>query len=104
MLDYELGHLHFAMETFKSVERRDPAEILPDKLPDPFPYESNRDFVRETLKKEVDLRAKDGEFVSIDQESEATRRYRDRVNKDGSPSETVAAGYQWAPGTELHRK
>lgn len=104
MLDYELGHLQFALEMFKNIERRDPAEILPDKLPDPFPYESNRDFVRKTLKQEVDLRAKDGEFVSIDQESQATVRYREQVNADGSPSETVAAGYQWAPGTELRRK
>jgi hypothetical protein len=26
------------------------------------------------------------------------------LNTDGSPSETVAAGYIWTPGTELNRK
>jgi len=25
------------------------------------------------------------------------------VNADGSPSETVAAGYTWTPGTELNK-
>ena len=26
------------------------------------------------------------------------------MNSEGSPSETVAAGYVWQPGTELTRK
>jgi len=26
------------------------------------------------------------------------------VNADGSPSEIVAAGYAWSPGTELTKK
>ena len=30
-----------------------------------------------------------------------SREYRERLNRDGSPSETVAAGYVWRPGTEL---
>jgi hypothetical protein len=28
-------------------------------------------------------------------------RYRDQLNRDGSPSDTVTAGYVWMPGTEL---
>src|ERR671928_2146043 len=28
-VDYELGHLHMVMELFKTIENRDPAEILP---------------------------------------------------------------------------
>ena len=27
--------------------------------------------------------------------------YRAQLNSNGSPSEAVAAGYQWKPGTEL---
>jgi hypothetical protein len=27
--------------------------------------------------------------------------YRSQLNSNGSPSETVAAGYRWKPGTEL---
>src|SRR5690606_6395363 len=53
-LDYELGHMNLVMELFKKHEGRDPAEILPSALPDPIPYESQRDFVRATLLQEVD--------------------------------------------------
>src|SRR5215217_5068233 len=62
-LDYELGQLHFVAELFKQVENRDPAEILPAELPEPIEYRSHRQFVRETLAAEVDLRASGMEFV-----------------------------------------
>jgi hypothetical protein len=39
--------------------------------------------------------------VDREQEHERTRAYRDQLNSAGSPSETVAAGYVWRPGTEL---
>ena len=104
MLDYELGHLQVVIQMFKDGERRDPAEILPEKLPDPFPYASQRDFVRETLRGEVDLRAKGAQYVPTDQESQASIEYRKHLNSEGVPSETVATGYQWVPGGELRRK
>jgi len=99
-LDYELGHLHFVMELMKRVEKRDPTQLLPSTLPDPIRYESQRDFVRQTLAGEVDLRAVGTKFVR-GQESQATLRYRDQLNSEGSPSEMIAEGYRWAPGTEL---
>lgn len=34
----------------------------------------------------------------------ATRIYRTYMNSTGSPSDLVAAGYIWMPGTELTRK
>lgn len=102
-LNYELGHLHMVMELFKKHERRDPAEILPQTLPDPIGYESHREFVRTTLAGEVDLRAHGTNFVNKDQESAATQHYRQRLNEKGCPSEIVAAGYQWSPGTELNQ-
>jgi hypothetical protein len=104
LLEDELGHVRFVMELFKDVERRDPAEILPDKLPDPIPFKSQRDFVRRTLEAEVDLRAKGPDFVPADQEGEASREYRSRLNASGSPSEIVAEGYAWKPGTELREE
>jgi hypothetical protein len=104
MLDYELGHFHTACELMKHHERRDPQEIFPDKLPDPFPYQSNREFVREVLTREVSLRANGTEFVPESQESKASLAYREHMNSEGSPTEIVAAGYRWLPGTELTRK
>ena len=103
-VDYELGHLHFVMELFKEIEKRDPAEVLPETLPEPIEYKSHRQFVRETLNNEVDLRAAGTQFIHKDEEPErapASIAYRGQLNSEGSPSEIVAAGYTWTPGTEL---
>lgn len=100
-LDYEIGHLNYAMDIFKTMERRDPAEILPAALPEPIAYKSQREFVRKVLRQEVDLRANGTQFVDKSQEPERSLQYRRQMNSKGSPTQTVAAGYRWAPGTEL---
>jgi hypothetical protein len=104
MLSYELGHLRLVAELFKKYERRDPEEIIGDKLPDPIPFESQRQFVRATLAREVDLRASGPDFVPLEQEPQSSIDYRNHMNSEGSPSETVAADYVWQSGTELSRK
>jgi hypothetical protein len=103
-LDYELGHMHRVMELMKKHEKRDPLELLPESLPEPIPFATQREFVRETLAAEVDLSAKATQIVPKDKESAATLAYREAVNSGGSPSETVALGYRWAPGSELKLK
>lgn len=104
-VEYELGQLHYVMNLYKEIERRDPEEILPSELPDPIKYETHRDFVREVLAGETDMRAVGQDFVQAGQgESEATLAYRQQLNSEGSPSETVAAGYRWAPGTEIAKR
>jgi hypothetical protein len=105
--DYELGHLHMVMELFKEIENRDPAEVLPQTLPEPIEYESHRQFVRETLNDEVDLRAAGTRFINAEDELDQAPlsiAYREQMNSEGSPSEIVAAGYTWTPGTELVEK
>jgi hypothetical protein len=102
-LDYELGHLHVAMNHFQRLAHRDVAEILPKVLPDPIPIESQRDFVRKVLIDEKDLRAHGDRFVRKAQEPERSLEHRMLLNADGSPSEQVATGYRWRPGTELQR-
>ncbi len=104
MLSYELGHLHAVAELFKEHERRDPQEIIGNELPDPIPFESQREFVRATLAREVDLRTSGPDFVDLEQEPQSSIDYRNHMNSQGSPSETVAAGYVWQSGTELTRK
>jgi hypothetical protein len=103
-LDYELGHFQHVAGLFKHYERRDPMEILPDTLPEPIRFDSQRDFVRQVLSQEVDLRSKGTQYVPKSEESEASIRYRAHLNSSGSPSEMVADGYVWTPGTELIRK
>jgi hypothetical protein len=100
-LDYELGHVRLVAELFEKTERRDAAEVLPERLPEPIRYQSHRGFVRDVLRREVALAADGAEFVPRDQEPERSREYREALNADGSPSETVSAGYVWRPGTEL---
>lgn len=102
-LDYELGHLHIAIEQFHKHEGRDVAEVLPPELPDPIPIESQREFVRRTLAGEVDLRADGKQFVDKSQEPQRSINYREQLNAAGSPTEQVADGYRWRPGTELKR-
>jgi len=103
-VDYELGHLHVAMNLFKKHEKRDPAEVLPKSLPEPIDFSSQRKYVRRTLEEQVDFRANGRQIVSLEEESPLSVAYRDRMNREGSPSERVAAGYQWRPGTELAPK
>jgi hypothetical protein len=102
-VDYELGHLHYVMELFQRLEGRDPAEVLPATLPDPVEFKSHREFVRRVLSQEVDLRANGPDFVDKAELPPGHRSlvYRDGLNAQGSPSETVAAGYQWTPGSEV---
>jgi hypothetical protein len=100
-LDYELGHLHFVAELFENTEKRDAAEVLEEACPAPIRYESHREFVRDVLRAEVNLSAAGSEFVDRSQETKETQQYRTRMNAEGSPSDTVAAGYLWMPGTEL---
>jgi len=42
--------------------------------------------------------------VGLEQEPKSSLDYRNHMNSEGSPSETVAAEYVWQPGTELTRK
>jgi hypothetical protein len=102
-LSYELGHLHFVMDLMRSIEKRDPEALLPEALPDPVSFASQRKFVRETLEHEVHLRAAGPDVVPPEQESPASIAYRAQLNAEGAPSEIVATDYQFTPGTELNR-
>jgi hypothetical protein len=104
-LDYELGHLQVAMQLFKQTERRDPAEVLGDgKLPASIRFESQREFVRKVLAAEMQLRKDGTRFVDEDDEAVSSLAYRNQMNSQGSPSQSVSGGYQWTPGTELNRE
>jgi hypothetical protein len=105
-LEYELGQVRFVADLLEKHEKRDAAQILNDKLPAPISYESHRDFVRETLRGEVDLTARGPKFIRLADErpTDPSAQQRNQLNSEGSPTEQVAAGYVWAPGTELSRE
>ncbi len=100
-VDYELGQFHEVADLMKRMENRDPAEIVPETLPTPIDFSSQRKYVREILSTQVPLRANGPNFVPLEQESELSLAYRERINRAGSPSERIAAGYRWMPGTEV---
>jgi rubrerythrin len=104
-LDYELGHLQLVRKLFEDTEGRDAESVLPAQLPSPIEYKSHRKFVRQVLETEIPLRAVGTEFVREEElpEDSPSLAYAHHLNKEGSPSETVAAGYIWVPGTELLR-
>jgi hypothetical protein len=104
-LDYELGHFHEVLKIFKDTERRDPELVLGDgKLPPFIEYKSHREFVRQTIENEVDVRKDGTQFVDLKDEGKSSLAYREAVNAEGSPSTTVSESYSWAPGTELARE
>jgi rubrerythrin len=102
-LQMELGHLHFVMDLFRRYEKRDPAEVLPSTLPEPLLVGSHRDYVRRVLRDQVDLRSVGPNFVARDKlpSDWPSFAYQKQVNAHGAPSDVVAAGYRWTPGTEL---
>ncbi|MDC0743331.1 hypothetical protein [Polyangium mundeleinium] len=106
MVAYELGHLNHVMDLFRRVENRDPFEIIPTSLPDRIKYMSHRDYVRQVLKNEVHLRSVGTQFVPVGQvpPDSPSIAYNRQINAAGSPSQTVAAGYVYTPGTELVKK
>ena len=88
----ELGQLHAAGDLLRRYEGIEPSEILPAELPDtPVTFEPNKDYVRQILAAQVDLRA-DG-FNYVDDadlpDDHRSRRYRAIVNAGGNPSELV---------------
>jgi hypothetical protein len=105
-LAYELGQLHFVMDLMKDLDRRDPAQLLERNLPDAISFTSHREFVRKVLADETDLRAQGTRFIPAEEEGAESRsvKYRRQLNQSGSPSETIAAGYIWTPGTELSER
>ncbi|MGZ5621579.1 MAG: hypothetical protein ACXWFG_12010 [Methylobacter sp.] len=101
-LEYELGQFHFVRDIFEYNEKRDAHSIVPAVLPEPIAFESQRSFVRDVLRNEVNLRAKGTSFVDMSEESVASQTYRQRLHADGVPSEIVALNYIWTPGGEIN--
>jgi hypothetical protein len=102
-VDYELGQLHYVMGLMRQIEKRDPELLLPETLPEPIKFESQREFVRDVLSKEVGLSANGTQIVPRAQESQASLAYREQLNSEISPSELVTTDYQYTPGTEIER-
>ncbi|MGD9996504.1 MAG: hypothetical protein AB7L17_08865 [Ilumatobacteraceae bacterium] len=99
----EIGQLHAACELLRKFEGQDPEEILPRELPDtPVTFEPNKDYVREILATQYDLRTNGMDYVRVDDLPSDHRyfRFQDVMNGTGVPSEQVVQEDRDRRGTE----
>jgi hypothetical protein len=91
-LDMEIGQLHAASALLRKFEGVDPEEILPPALPDvPLTFEPNKQYVRDILQSQYDLRADGVRYVRLDELPDEHRYFEMQatVNAGGTPSEIV---------------
>jgi hypothetical protein len=91
-LGMEIEHLRVSCELMKRIEKRDPEEILPlSGFSEPLRFKPNKAYVRAILETQVNLTAKDSDFVPVATLPEDDRYflYQRRVNGDFSPTEEV---------------
>src|SRR5690606_20533484 len=85
-------HLRIACDLMRTIEKRDPEEILPIIGFDAgLKLQSNKAYVRDVLASQVDLTAKDAEFVPVSTLPNDDRYfdYQRRVNDQWVPTEEV---------------
>jgi hypothetical protein len=90
--DMEIGQLQVACDFMRRLEGREPADLLPASLPDvPVTFEPNKDYVRQVLAEQVDLRAHGTTYVDLADlpAGHAYFDYQETVNAGGAPSEQV---------------
>jgi hypothetical protein len=101
--DMEIGQLHAACELLRRYEGVEPEEILPPALPDPpVTFQSNKEYVREILATQYDLRTDGLTYVPVDQLPKDHRyfRFQQTLNGGGVPSEQVVDEDRAARGEE----
>ena len=91
-LDIELGHLQVAADLFKKYEKRDPEEVIGSEIVIPCRFKSQKNYVKEILKTQVDKRLEsEGEFTTISKLSSDWPSYQvqEKQNELGAPSENA---------------
>jgi hypothetical protein len=103
-LNMEITQLQVAAELLRKYEGKEAAEILPPALPQPTKFASNKDYVRKVLAEQIDLRTDGVDYVPADQTPGRTRRYQERVNAGGVPSEQVIEENRSKQGREYRHE
>jgi len=90
-LQMEIGQLHVACEMLRTFEGIEAEEILPPALPEPTRFQENKEYVREVLAAQVDLRSAGTDYVMLDDVPSdwPSKAYQERVNAGGVPTEEV---------------
>jgi hypothetical protein len=91
-LNMELGQLQEASRLLRKYEGREPVELVPLELPDvPLTFETNKEYVRDVLASQVDLRT-DGLFIVPEEQLPDDHRFfafQKTVNAAGNYGESV---------------
>ncbi len=90
-LAMEIEHLKRAADVVRTVEKRDPEEILPKTMPRALHFRSNKDYIRKVLDNQVWLTANETEFVPMDDLPKDHRffKYQEIVNAETVPSDKI---------------
>lgn len=91
-LAFELGHLQIASDLLKKHEKRDPEEIIGNKIVLPCHFETQKDYVTNILENEIDKRLdgkEDMGYTTIDKLPDDWASYNTQkiVNAKGAPTE-----------------
>jgi hypothetical protein len=106
-LNQEIEQLRFACEMMRSHEGIEPEEILPAMLPEPTRFQENKQYVREVLANQINLRTHGTQFVPLDQLPQDARyfTYQQQVNGGGMvPSEDVIDQHVHAQGSDYRHQ
>lgn len=103
-LEFEIGHLKTAAELFKKHEKRDPEEVIGDKVVIPNRFLSQKTYVTNILENEVNKRlTKDYGYTVIDELPDDWESYavQEKVGEDGAPTEMVIQVMGTVKGRDL---
>lgn len=87
----EIEHLQIASEIFKTHEKRDPEEVIGDKVFETCHFESQKKYVKEILNSQIDKRLDESQgYAFIEELSDNWTGYlvQEAQNSQGAPSET----------------
>lgn len=103
-LAVELTHLQIAAEIFEKREKRSAEELVGNTIVIPSHFESQRDYVREILEKEVDKRLTgDKGFAKISElpPDWASYKIQEMSGKEGAPTETAISTIKLQKGRDI---
>jgi hypothetical protein len=92
------------MRRYEGVE---PEEVLPGSLPEPTRFQENKQYVREVLSSQIDLRTLGTQFLPLDQlpKDAPYFAYQQQVNGGGMvPSEQVIDEHVSARGSDYRHQ
>jgi hypothetical protein len=90
--EMEIGQLRVAVDFLERFEGVDAYEILPSSLPEvPLTFQENKDYVRQVLASQIDLRADGTEYVPLSELPEDHRYFQIQATygTERAPSEQV---------------